>query len=285
MRAILYITIFILGISEGYSQSNLDSLNDKGIELYIDGKETAALKCWKKILKPEPDSTRAYGMAANNILFKYFEDGNIAKTKKYYNLIINSNLNDSDKNSDLMNPYANYRHHATMRMASLYGKNKDFYQALHYVYLADTLYEFVTFSLTSFIYNKVDMAFWKFRLYRDLNNIEMAKFVMIERGLNNDYIGQFPNWASASSGNDEVELAETLFEQYNKDQLKELKAQMDSSFMEIKIKSVNEKQFAIFDLNEMTYRIPIYSEIDPMECAKKFKSSVLYVKLEELISK
>ena len=218
-------------------------------------------------------------------MFKYFEDGNIAKTKKYYNLIINSNLNDSDKNSDLMNPYANYRHHATMRMASLYGKNKDFYQALHYVYLADTLYEFVTFSLTSFIYNKVDMAFWKFRLYRDLNNIEMAKFVMIERGLNNDYIGQFPNWASASSGNDEVELAETLFEQYNKDQLKELKAQMDSSFMEIKIKSVNEKQFAIFDLNEMTYRIPIYSEIDPMECAKMFKSSVLYVKLEKLISK
>ena len=70
MRAILYITIFILGISEGYSQSNLDSLNDKGIELYIDGKETAALKCWKKILKPEPDSTRAYGMAANKIMLK-----------------------------------------------------------------------------------------------------------------------------------------------------------------------------------------------------------------------
>ncbi len=285
MKGTLYIIIFIIGITQGYSQSNLDSLNEKGIELYNDGKKAAALKCWKKILKSEPDSTRAYGMAANNTLFKYFEDGNIAKTKKYYNLIINSNLNDRDKNPDLMNPYANYRHHAAMRMASLYGKNKDFDEALHYVYLADTLYDFETFSLTSFIYNKVDMAFWKFRLYRDLDNMEMAKFVMIERGLNNDYVSQFPDWASASPGNDEVELAETLFEQYSSNELIELKSQMDSSFTKIKLESADEKRFAIFELSGFTYRIPIYSEVTPMECAKIFKNSVLYLKLKELTSK
>ena len=68
-------------------------------------------------------------------------------------------------------------------------------------------------------------------------------------------------------------------------ELIELKSQMDSSFMKIKLESADEKRFAIFELSGFTYRIPIYSEVTPMECTKIFKNSVLYLKLQELTSK
>lgn len=283
MKQILFLTTFLFISVFSYSQDNLSDLNDEGIELFNRGKKEEAIKIWKKILRKAPNSSRNYGMAANNLLFAWFKEGDLAKTKSYWELIIHSNLNDEDENPDIMEPYANYRHHATMRMASLHAKNEEFQEALDYIYLADNKYTYKTSSLTSYIFKKVDLAFWKFRLYKDLDNPEMAKYVMIERGLNNDYVSQFPDWASYSPGNDEVELAETLFKEYSAEELKQLKKDMDKAFNSMEIIKRNGKTFSTFSLQGMEYEIPLYQNTDPSECAQQFRNSVLYALLTKTI--
>lgn len=276
---LLIILYFVLvKCIDGQIKNNND-LNNHGSDLYNKGKKRQAIKVWKKLLKEESDSTRIYGMAANNISYKYYMQGNIYMTKKYWRLIINSNLKDNDTTESLKSPYGNYRHIVTMRMASLYGKRKKFKKGLKYVYLADTTYCYVTLDLRTYIYEKVELTTWKFKMYRDLKNMDMAKYVLIERGLNDDYEGQFPKWNKTLYGYDQIRLAETLFNLYTKEELKILKSQMDSAFDTIEIKMVNKQKMAVFKLNGFEYKIPIYRDVDSEKCAILLKNSTMYKRL------
>jgi hypothetical protein len=264
--------------SDGQVMNN-NNLNNLGSDLYNKNRKQEAVKIWKKILKSESDSTRIYGMAANNISYKYYMEGNICKSKKYWRLIIKSNLKDNDTTESLKSPYGNYRHIATMRMASLYAKRKKFKKGLKYVYLADTTYCFISADLRNYIYEKVNLTTWKFKMYRDLKNMDMAKYILIERCLNDDYEGKFPKWPKTSYDYDQVRLAETLINLYSNEELKSLKSQMDSAFTSLEIKIVNRQKLAIFKLNSFEYKIPIYRDLDSKRCAILLKNSTLYKRL------
>ena len=278
---IILIALIILISSQVFSQKELDSDIDKGIELYQDGKEDKALKVWKKIENKADNSSSTYGTTLGNILYYYIEKDDEKNVLKYYNKIIDSDLNDKDKNHEIGKPYKNYRYHATMRLASYYGKKREFEKGLSFVEKADNEIAFETTSLTSFIFQKVDLAFWKYRFLNNLNQKDKAVSKLIERAFEYDYKSMYTNWATFSQSNDENELSETICAEFT--DLKKLKSEIDNGIENLVFN--NEKNIIELKINEMDYDINLYTELtDKEKCKSYLKNSFFYKYLTEKTS-
>lgn len=272
MKKFLLILI-VLFSNQVFCQENLDAKIDIGIELYQDGKEEKALKIWKQIEKKAHNQSSTYGTTLGNILYYYIQKDDEKNVLKYYKKIIDSDLNDKDQNHEIGKPYKNYRYHATMRLASYYGKNGEFEKGLSYVEKADNEIAFETTSLTAFIFQKVDLAFWKFRLLNDLGQEDKAVSKLIERAFEYDYQSMYPNWATVSPSNDENELAETICAEF--DDLHTLKSKIDSGIENLTHNKT--KKLIELKINEIEYDIDYYSELENTEdCKLYLKNSFFY---------
>lgn len=272
MKNILLILI-ILFSNQAFSQEKLDEEIDKGIDLYQEGKQKKALKIWKKIEKKADNPSSTYGTTLGNILYYYIEKEDEKNIQSYYQKIINSDLNDKDLNNEIGKPYKNYRYHATMRLASYYGKKGEFEKGLSYVEKADNEIAFETTSLTSFIFQKVDLAFWKYRFLNDLGQKDKAVSKLIKRAFEYDYKSMYPNWATVSPSNDENELAETICSEF--DDLDLLKTKIDNGIENL---TFDKKSKVIkITINQINYKINYFAELgNQEECSSYLKNSFFY---------
>jgi hypothetical protein len=281
MKKILLILI-ILFSNQIFAQKYLDEKIDEGIELYQNGKEKKALKIWKKIENKAKKPSSTYGTTLGNILYYYIQNDDEKNMLKYYEKIIDSDLNDRDKNYEIGKPFKNYRYHATMRLASYYGKKGEFEKGLSYVEKADNAIAFETTSLTSFIYQKVDLAFWKYRFLNDLEENEKAVSKLIERAFEYDYKSMYPNWATVSPSNDENELAETICSEF--ENLDNLKLDIDNGIANLTFDK--DKNIIKLNINGTEYDINLYSDLEDKEQAKEYlRYSFFYQYLTERIKK
>ncbi|WP_152611566.1 hypothetical protein [Psychroserpens damuponensis] len=272
MKNILLILIIIFS-NQAFCQEKLDEEIDKGIELYQEGKEKKALKIWKNIEKKADNPSSTYGTTLGNILYYYIEKEDEKNIVNYYHKIIDSDLNDKDLNNEIGKPYKNYRYHATMRLASYYGKNREYEKGLNYVEKADSEVSFETTSLTSFIFQKVDLAFWKYRFLNDLGQKEKAISKLIERAFEYDYKSMYPNWATVSQSNDENELAETICSKF--EDLKSLKSKIDIGIENLTLDK--ESKIIEIELNEIKYKINYFADLENVkDCSLYLKKSFFY---------
>lgn len=272
MKRILIILIVLIS-NQLFSQKELDSEIDKGIELYQDGKKDKALKVWKKIEKKADNPSSTYGTILGNILYYYIEKDDEKNVLKYHSKIIDSKLNDKDKNHEIGKPYKNYRYHATMRLASYYGKKEEFEKGLNFVEKADNEIAFETTSLTAFIFQKVDLAFWKYRFLKDLNQKDKAVSKLIERAFEYDYKSMYTNWATLSPSDDESELSETICSEFT--DLKKLKSDIDNGIENLTFDKEN--KIIGLKINGIDYQINLYSELTDIEkCKLYIKGSFFY---------
>jgi hypothetical protein len=272
MKNILLLLI-ILFSNQIYSQKKLDKEIDKGIEYYQNGKQKKALKIWKQIEKKADNPSSTYGTTLGNILYYYIEKDDEKNVLNYYHKIINSDLNDKDKNHEIGKPYKNYRYHATMRLASYYGKKGEFKKGLTYVEKADNDIAFETTSLTSFIFQKVDLAFWKYRFLNDLGQKDKAVSKLIERAFEYDYKAMYKDWATVSPSNDEHELAKTICSEF--DNLNELKSDIDNGIENITFNKI--KSLINLNISGIEYEINLFSELENTnDCKLYLKNSFFY---------
>lgn len=279
------IILLILALSSTilFSQNNLDERIDEGNNLYNEGNKKQALNIWKDIITKTSDSSSTYGTTLRNILFYYVAENDEKNAKLYYNKIINSKLNDKDKNFKLGEPYKNYRYHSTMSMASFYANKKDYNKALKYVDIADNKITYETTSLTGFKFQKVDLAFWKKRLYEDLKKQDSAQYVLIKRAFEYDYKDIYKNWATASESNDEKELAEEIISYFKKkEDLQIFNKEIKKAIENLEFKNQKEKTSIKLILRNMNYEILVHSIISSkQDCKKYLEQSYFYIYLQE----
>ncbi len=277
MKNILLILI-ILFSNQSFSQEKLDEEIDKGIDLYQDRKENKALKIWKNIEKKADNPSSTYGTTLGNILYYYIEKDDEKNILIYYQKIIDSDLDDKDLNNEIGKPYKNYRYHATMRLASYFGKKGELKKGLNYVEIADNEIAFETTSLTAFIFQKVDLAFWKYRFLNDLGEKDKAISKLIERAFEYDYKSMYPNWATVSASNDETELAETICSEFK--DLKLLKSQIDNGIENLTFDK--QKKLITTTINNIEYEINYFTKLTDVEkCKLYLKNSFFYKYLIE----
>lgn len=275
MRKIIAILIFAF-TQIIYAQTALDEKIDEGIEFYKNGEEKKALKIWKEVEKKADKPSSTYGTTLYNILYYYSQEKDEANMLEYYNKIINSKLNDKDKNFELGEPFKNYRYQATRSIAGHYAKNKNFNEALKFVEAADTVYTYHSTSLTSIIFQKVDLAFFKYQLYTDLGQKDKAIAALIQRALEYNYSGMYLEWATFSNSKSEQELAEKIISEIK--DIDTFKKELDAAIDNIKLKG----NTITLSLNQRDYNINMYKEVKNIEEAKAYiKDSYFYSALNQ----
>lgn len=282
MKKILLL-IFALSSTILYSQNDLDLKIDEGNDLFNNGDKKKALKLWEDILRKASDTSATYGTTLRNILWYYIEDENEKNIDLYYNKIINSKLNDKDKNLQIGEPYKNYRYHSTMVLASYYAKKKNFSKALKYVNIADNKLTYETTSLTAVKFQKVDLAFWKNRLYNDLKKPDSASYVLIKRAFEYDYKDIYKNWATYSDSNDEKELAEEILSNFNeKESLLSFGNEIKKAIENLEYINQNDKTIIKLTLRNMNYEISVHSLMtSKLNCKEYLENSYFYLFLKE----
>jgi len=134
-------TCLCFSYSAVFSQVQQDSLLsldfDKSIELFNDDKQEEAVAIWKNLLEVAPDSSKYFGMSANNLSYYYAEANDIEQVKYYYELILHSNLRDDEMTGDFMYPFANYRYKANQRVVGLLLNDEKYEEALQVLNEAD----------------------------------------------------------------------------------------------------------------------------------------------------
>ena len=149
---------------------------------------------------------------------------------------------------------------------------------MSYVEKADNEMTFETTSLTSFIYQKVDLAFWKYRFLNDLGQKEKAVSKLIERAFEYDYKSMYSNWATVSPSNDEDELAETICSEF--EDLEKLKLSIDNGIANL-ILNKDENTIKL-NIDGTEYDINLYSNLENNEqCKKYLQNSFFYQYLTE----
>ena len=273
MKRILAIatTLFLSSIALGQT-SNLDSLIDVGNEQFESGEKNDALKTWQRIEESAPDTSSTYGTVLGNILYFYIDEKNEIKAKEYFNRIFNSKLNDKDKRyNKLGEPFKNYRYHAAMSLAGYYANQKKYETALNYVNLADNKIIYENTSLTAIKYQKVDLAFWKNRLYKDLGKPDSAFFVLVKRAFEYDYKNIYKNWATVSASKDELELAEAILgSDSSRKIVTQLKSELDIALNALVTKHFNDADYVSFNLRNLRYDIRIYEKPGRIDDCKKY---------------
>jgi hypothetical protein len=277
-RFLTITAILISSITFGQA-SKLDTLIDVGIMQYDDGDKKDALHTWQKVEKLASDTSPTYGTVLGNILYYYTEEKNDRKATQYFNTIFNSKINDKDKRYDnLGEPYKNYRFHAAMSLAAYFANKKEFEKALMYVNLADDKITYENSSLTAIKYRKVDLAFWKKRLYKDLGKPDSGFFILVKRAFEYDYQNMYKDWVTVSPGNDELELAQEIIRSdTSKQHFINLKLELDSSFLALTKKQQNDIDYISFKFRNMNYDIRTYQNFAKLEdCLYYLKNSYFY---------
>lgn len=129
-----------------------------GIESYQAKNYHQAIEKWKAVLDIKNDSSFYFGRSFNNIPIAYASMDSIVQAEIWFNKIFHSNLNDLDEGTNIMEPYANYRHNAAMVCSKMFAQSRNYQKALQYIWLADTLYQYRTISGTSFEKRCVSMT-------------------------------------------------------------------------------------------------------------------------------
>ncbi|WP_445458007.1 hypothetical protein [Flavobacterium sp. HNIBRBA15423] len=279
-NALLFLILFIS--FNGFNQEKLDKKIDEAIAIYEDGDVDKAYEIWKKIENKANKKSSTYGTTLSNILYYYIEKKDEKNFLKYYYKIINSDLNDRDLKHEIGKPFKNYRYHATMRIASYYGGNKEFEKSLEFIEKADTEIVFESTSLTAYIYEKVDLAFWKYHLLKDLKQNDKAISKLIERAFEYDYKNMYLNWATVSKSSDENELAETICEEFL--DINSLKTEIDFAIDNLKLDT--SKKTIELEIFKIHYTIDLYTDLESITQAKEYlKNSYFYSYLQEKSNK
>ena len=175
-----------------------DLLN-KGMAYYENEKVDSALIVWESVVENYPDTSICYGRIFNNIPILYAQQENLKESKKWFQKIIDSSLNDLAEGDNLMAQYANYKHNACLRMSSLLKDENKIVESFEYIFLAETKFPYQTRSATSFEKSAVSITYVKADLWKLKGNEKEALFVMLEKILDNDVFFRKTDAASFSS--------------------------------------------------------------------------------------
>ncbi len=246
-----YFILFILILFPLKAKSQADSsgmiLFNKGLDYYNIGNFDSAITVWKEIVENEiAKDYDTYGAAFFNIPTLYLHQKNYDNAKEWFLKIINSDLKDSDESGSLMEPHKNYKHKSAIELARIHQKDSNFYEALHWINNAGTVYRYWGFegSGSNTSKRQAFLLEWKTDIYLKLDSLNQAKREIIIELICADNL--------------------QIFFQKSEDKLIELiknenfKKEFDFALKNISLTQIDStKWLASFFLNNLKYQIPI----------------------------
>lgn len=218
MRNIIIVSALLLSGTSSFGQLSECDLLNKGISYYEAENYDSTLICWKQVIENFPDTSVCYGRSFNNITFAYLRQEELDSAKLWLQKILDSDLNDLDEGTNIMAPYANYKHNACLTMSNLLMDEGNFQQSFKYLHLGETTFPYQTFSATSFEKKAVVLAYKRAEIWTQKGDKKKALLVMLEKILDVDVFFRKTDAASYTNLNfylglinDAIPLAEEIY--------------------------------------------------------------------------
>lgn len=159
----------------------------QAFEDYENGKTDSALAAFEKIVELYDTTNTMYDFALTNIPGLYEHIGDKANAELWYRKILASEIITNDYRLDNSeNSFANYKHHAAVRLASICKNSAKYTEALDFTWQADTLYPFNDTSVVLKSQKKALLLYDKINLYQSLKKYDDALFCGINGIINEE---------------------------------------------------------------------------------------------------
>lgn len=150
MKAFAITGLLILSL-HCFGQNDTDSTGfikfKEGLRYYQEGNLDSALLVWTEIVdKRIGTKYDIYGCSFFNIPTLYWQLKEYDKAKEWYKKVLSSELKDNEETGSIMEPHTNYKHKSAVALASLYRRDSNYTEVLHWLDLADTVYRYWGFE-------------------------------------------------------------------------------------------------------------------------------------------
>lgn len=257
-------------------------------ERFLYKKQTdSAVWAFKYVLENFPNKNQECSRAMFRLAGTYEKDS-AGMALKWYNRIISSEkVNDRDKGMELLEPYANYRHNACLRVAAIQTKRKNYDDALRACEMALQIFKFQTYVGNSFENKMVNIALTQSELYKQLGYQDSAIYILVQKILDTDIKCRLPEMDNKSTnevdfyGKISVQAAKMIDQLYG---LGPFKYELTKAMNKMKVKKDKVTGFTIctFKLYNITFRItnsqPGYKKANFIS---DFKNSKLWAELDK----
>lgn len=249
--------LFIFFSTFGNAQTNSCEYLELAVNYFNKKELDSAIILMVTAVENTPDTVYCYGRCFNNIPLAYAMQGNFEEAERWFKKILDSDLNDLDQGTDIMEFYANYHHNACMKLVQLHQQMNEPREALNYLNLAETTYPFQTFSGTSFEKRAVSIALWKARIYEELSLPDSALFVQLNKILDTDIRYRKPDYESLSNVNPYNDLLENMKTLIGEKNLEDEKKQLIKSIKKMEIVQNGDMRKGTFTYRGLNYEIGI----------------------------
>lgn len=279
-KALLLFVLFPLYInaqtkSVSISQS-LEKKLVKASEYFAAGENEKAVEKWKKVEDKAKKTTSTYGKAIRH-LFQYYSFYNSPSIlQEYYKKAMKFNLNTYEKGEDIGQSFLNFKYHSTIKMARFYYSKGDFEKAVYYINIADKKLTYQTNSLTIFSNKKIDLAMWKYRIYKAAENDALAISQLIQRAFEYNYQSLKKDWVFVSDKNNEDQLTSLIFKE-----ITDLDAFKNKINKAIDAAQLHNNKI-VFQIDAIKYQIDNPANLDVLSAKRYLYESPFYKALYRL---
>ncbi|PHR27614.1 MAG: hypothetical protein COA38_13185 [Fluviicola sp.] len=230
---------------------------EKAIGHFQNKELDSAIVLMTSAIKETPDTTTCYGRCFNNIPIAYAMMEDYDNAIIWFKKILTSDLDDLEQGTDIMEPYANYRHNACMKLVQVHEILEEQQRALAYLTLAETKYPFETFSGTSYEKRAVSIAKWKARIYESCGTADSSLFIQLNKILDTDIRYRKSDFTSLSVVNFYDNLIKNVSDIIGEQKLESEKKKLKKSIQKLKLVPSGLMRQGIFVYRGLEYKIGV----------------------------
>lgn len=247
-RHLLFCILFLFCAHRVGAQKMPSDYFDEGLKFANEEKYEQSIAAFRYIVDHYPHYEH-YEEAFYNLGYVCYKSGKNDSAILIFRQILQSDFNEKKEiGGDIMSdPYANFRHRASLQISSIYFEQEQFDSCLHYFALSDTVYPYLHFCGNELAENRIYTAMRYAEIYRKLNRPQDAIKVLLPLVFEN----------SLADNSDLIDTLKTLL---ISEKIPEPKKQLDEALDKMYLKTIHpesEKKYERYFFSYLGAEIPV----------------------------
>lgn len=228
-RYFFFCILFLFCTHRAGAQKMPSDYFDEGLKFADEEKYEQSIAAFRYIVDHYPHYEH-YEEAFYNLGYVCYQSGKNDSALLVFHQILQGNFNEKKEiGGDIMSdPYANFRHRASLHISSIYFEQGQFDSCLHYFALSDTVYPYLHFCGNELAENRIYTAMRYAEIYREMNRPQDAINALLPLVFENDLA-------------DNSNLIDTLKAMLISEKIPEPKKQLDEALDKMYLKTIHPK--------------------------------------------
>ena len=180
MKRLIGLLLVIWVSGNAFSQKMPSDYFDEGFDYLENEEPQKALESFQYIVDNHPKN-ELYPRAFYNLGYIYYQEKEYDKSIKLFKTILTGNFNETEVlGGDIMaDPYANYRHRASLLLYNIYFQTEQYDSSLYYLGQSDSVYKYMHFCGNAYAQQGISQAMQYAALYEKMDEVDKAIQILL----------------------------------------------------------------------------------------------------------